>query len=220
VPLFDAWGIAFIVVTLLVGLVLHEFMHAATATAFGDPTARAAGRLSLNPLRHIDPFGTVILPGLLLVLAATGTGSGAVFGYAKPVPVRINRLRRPRLHSLMVSLAGPGTNLVLGFLGALALRLRLGVPNVRVLQFLVLWILINLVIAAFNMLPVPPLDGSEMVAAVLPERWRPGWYGLVRQFGFLILLGIFLLIPTAFETLVSPVLGFLLRLAGVGELAA
>src|ERR671918_426727 len=100
VPLLDGWGIAFIAVALLVGLVLHEFMHAATANAFGDPTAREAGRLTLNPIRHIDPFGTVILPGLLLVLAATGTGSGAVFGYAKPVPaprrLRGHRRRTPR----------------------------------------------------------------------------------------------------------------------------
>ena len=219
-PLFDGWGIAFIAITLLVGLVLHEFMHAATATAFGDPTARAAGRLTLNPIRHIDPFGTIILPGLLLLLAAMGTGSGAVFGYAKPVPVRIDRLRRPRLHSLLVSLAGPTTNLVLGFLGALALRLRVGAPDVRVLQFLVLWILINLIIGAFNVLPVPPLDGSEIVAAMLPERWRPAWYGLVRQFGFVILLAIFLLLPTAFDAVLSPLLRVLLRLAGVGELGA
>ncbi|HEX2025032.1 MAG TPA: site-2 protease family protein [Actinomycetota bacterium] len=219
-PLFDGWGIAFIAVTLLVGLVLHEFMHAATATAFGDPTARKAGRLSLNPIRHIDPFGTIILPGILLFLAATGMGSGAVFGYAKPVPVRIDRLRRPRLQSLLVSLAGPATNLVLGFLGALALRLQAGAPDIRVLQFLILWILINLIIGAFNVLPVPPLDGSEIVAALLPGRWRPAWYGLVRQFGFILLLAVFLLLPTAFDAVLSPVLGFLLRLAGLGELSS
>jgi Zn-dependent protease len=217
--LLDGWGVAFAIVTLLVGLVLHEVMHAATASMFGDPTARQAGRLTLNPIRHIDPFGTVILPGLLLVLAATGTGSGVVFGYARPVPVRIDRLRRPRLHSLLVSLAGPATNLVLGLLGAGALRLRLGGPDVRVLQFLVLWVLINLIVAAFNVLPVPPLDGSEIVAAALPGRWRPAWYGFIRQFGFVILLAVFVLFPTALDALISPVLGFLLRLAGLGVLA-
>lgn len=211
--LLDGWGAAFAIITLLVGLVLHEVMHAATATMFGDPTAREAGRLTLNPIRHLDPFGSVILPGALLILAVTGTGSGAVFGYARPVPVQIGRLRRPRIDSLLVSLAGPTTNLLLGFLGALVLRF-LAVPVApRLLQFLLVWVLINLVVAAFNFLPVPPLDGSEIVAALLPERFRSVWYGFVRQFGFIVLLVILLLFPRVLDTLISPILDFLIRLA-------
>jgi Zn-dependent protease len=211
--LLDGWGIGFIAGALLVGLVLHEFMHAATATAFGDPTAREAGRLTLNPIRHIDPFGTVILPGLLLLLAATGTGSGAVFGYAKPVPVRMGRLRRPRIHSLLVSLAGPATNLVLGLLGAVILRSLSTPVGPRVLQFLLLWILVNLVVGAFNVLPVPPLDGSEIIAAALPERLRRGWYGFVRQFGFVILLLILVAFPQVLDGMIRPILDFLVGVA-------
>lgn len=211
--LLDGWGAAFAIITLLVGLVFHEVMHAVTATMFGDPTAREAGRLTLNPIRHLDPFGSVILPGALLILAVTGTGSGAVFGYARPVPVQIGRLRRPRIDSLLVSLAGPTTNLLLGFLGALVLRF-LAVPVApRLLQFLLVWVLINLVVAAFNFLPVPPLDGSEIVAALLPERLRSVWYGFVRQFGFIVLLVILLLFPRVLDTLISPILDFLIRLA-------
>ena len=211
--LLDGWGAFFAVITLLVGLVLHEVMHAATATMFGDPTAREAGRLTLNPIRHIDPFGTVILPGLLLALAVTGTGSGAVFGYAKPVPVQIGKLRHPRFNSLVVSLAGPATNLVLGLLGALVLR-TLEVPvAARLLQFLLVWVLINLVVAAFNFLPVPPLDGSEMIAALLPERLRAVWYGFVRQFGFVLLLVLLLLFPRVLDSVITPILDFLIRLA-------
>jgi Zn-dependent protease len=213
VELLDGWGAFFAVIALLVGLVLHEVMHAATATMFGDPTAREAGRLTLNPIRHIDLFGTVILPGLLLALAVTGTGSGAVFGYAKPVPVQIGKLRHPRFNSLVVSLAGPATNLVLGLLGALVLR-TLEVPvAARLLQFLLVWVLINLVVAAFNFLPVPPLDGSEMIAALLPERLRAVWYGFVRQFGFVVLLVLLLLFPRVLDSVITPILDFLIRLA-------
>lgn len=209
--LLDGWGVAFAIVTLLVGLVLHEVMHAATAAMFGDPTAREAGRLTLNPIRHIDPFGTVILPGLLLALAATGTGSGAVFGFARPVPVRIDRLRSPRLHGLLVSLAGPFTNLFLGLIGAAVLRVAPTGP--RVLQFLFVWILVNLLLAAFNLLPVPPLDGSEVVAAALPGRLRVAWYGFVRQFGFVVLLVIVFLFPQLLQNVIRPILDLLIRLA-------
>jgi Zn-dependent protease len=211
VGLLDGWGVAFAILALLLGLVLHEVMHAATAAMFGDPTAKEAGRLTLNPIRHVDPFGTVILPGLLLILAATGAGSGAVFGYARPVPVRIDRLRRPRLHGLLVSLAGPFANLFLGLVGAVALRIVPTSP--RVLQFLFVWILVNLVVAAFNLLPVPPLDGSEIVAAALPARLRPVWYGFVRQFGFVVLLVILFLFPQVLENVIRPMLDLLVRLA-------
>jgi Zn-dependent protease len=213
VQLLDAWGAVFAIIALLAGLVLHEVMHAATATMFGDTTARDAGRLTLNPIRHLDPFGSVILPGALLILAVTGTGSGAVFGYARPVPVQIGRLRRPRIDSLLVSLAGPTANLLLGFVGALVLRLLTVPVAPRLLQFLLVWVLINLVVAAFNFLPVPPLDGSEIVAALLPERLRSVWYRFVRQFGFIVLLVILLLFPRVLDRLISPILDFLIRLA-------
>lgn len=209
--LLDGWGVAFAVVALLVGLVFHELVHAATASLFGDPTAREAGRLTLNPIRHIDPFGTVILPAVLLILAAIGTGSGAVFGYARPVPVRIDRLRRPRLHGLLVSLAGPFTNLFLGLTGAAVLRFA--PTSQRILQFLLVWVLVNMVVAAFNLLPVPPLDGSEIVAVALPDRLRAAWYGFARQFGFVVLLAILFLWPQILDAVIAPVVAFLFRFA-------
>jgi len=207
---FDAWAAVFSVVALLVGLVLHEFMHAFTADRFGDRTAREAGRLSLNPIRHVDPFGTVILPGLLIVLALSGAGSGAVFGYARPVPVVIANLRRPRLHSLLVSLAGPGTNLLLGLIGALALRTAIGSP--RMVQFLLWWTVVNVFVAVFNALPVPPLDGSEIVAAALPGRLRHVWYTVVRKYGFILLFVVLITSPRILDILVDPVVRGILRL--------
>lgn len=207
---FDAWAAVFSVVALLVGLVLHEFMHAFTADRFGDRTAREAGRLSLNPIRHVDPFGTVILPGLLIVLALSGAGSGAVFGYARPVPVVIANLRRPRLHSLLVSLAGPGTNLLLGLIGALALRTAIGSP--RMVQFLLVWTIVNVFVAVFNALPVPPLDGSEIVAAALPGRLRQVWYTVVRKYGFILLFVVLITSPRILDILVDPVVRGILRL--------
>src|ERR687891_2391666 len=105
---FDGWTAAFVILTLVPAVVLHEVSHAATAAAFGDPTARQAGRLTLNPIRHIDPFGTIILPGILVAASALGTG-GIVFGYAKPVPVNSSNLRNPRHQMLALSVARPFT---------------------------------------------------------------------------------------------------------------
>ena len=209
---FDGWTAAFVIVSLVVAVVLHEVSHAATAAAFGDPTARRAGRLTLNPIRHVDPFGTVILPGLLIVLALIGTGSGVVFGYAKPVPVNSAKLRRPRLHMLLVSLAGPITNAVLA--GAAVLTLR-GTTflSFRTAQFLVVWILVNTVLAVFNLLPMPPLDGSELVAVALPARLRGVWRGVAGRYGAVALLVVLLAFPAVIDRVVTPIVDGLLRLA-------
>ena len=209
---FDGWTAAFVILTLIPAVVLHEVSHAAVAAAFGDPTARKAGRLTLNPVRHVDPFGTVILPGLLIVLALLGTGSGVVFGYAKPVPVNSARLRRPRLHMLLVSLAGPITNALLAATAVLVLR-GTAILSFRTAQFLVVWILINTVLLVFNLLPMPPLDGSELVAAALPDRLRAAWRGVAGRFGAVALLVVLLAFPTVIERVVSPIVDGLLRLA-------
>src|SRR5918996_746673 len=184
---FDGWTAAFVILSLVPAVVLHEVSHAATAAALGDPTARQAGRLTLNPIRHVDPFGTVILPGLLIVLALLGTGSGVVFGYAKPVPVNSAKLRRPRLHMLLVSLAGPITNAVLAATAVLVLR-GTTLLSFRTAQFLVVWIVVNTVLTVFNLLPMPPLDGSELVAAALPDLLRGAWRGGGGRYGALALL--------------------------------
>jgi Zn-dependent protease len=209
---FDGWTAAFVVLALVPAVVLHEVSHAAVASAFGDPTARQAGRLTLNPIRHVDPFGTVILPGLLILLALLGTGSGVVFGYAKPVPVNSAKLRRPRLHMLLVSLAGPVTNALLAVGAVLVLR-GTALLSFRTAQFLVVWIVINSVLTVFNLLPMPPLDGSELVAVALPDRLRASWRGVAGRFGAVALLVVLLTFPAVIDRLVTPVVDALLRLA-------
>ncbi len=209
---FDGWTAAFVVLTLVPAVILHEVSHAAVAAAFGDPTAREAGRLTLNPIRHIDPFGTLILPGILIALALVGTGSGVVFGYAKPVPVNASKLHRPRLHMLLVSLAGPITNAVLALIAVLALRVAT-IGSFRTAQFLVVWVLVNTVLLVFNLLPMPPLDGSEIVAVALPGRLRAAWRGVGTRFGAVALLLILLAFPAVIDRVVSPIVDTLLRLA-------
>jgi Zn-dependent protease len=209
---FDGWTAAFVVLALVPAVVLHEVSHAAVASAFGDPTARRAGRLTLNPIRHVDPFGTVILPGLLILLALLGTGSGVVFGYAKPVPVNSAKLRRPRLHMLLVSLAGPVTNALLAVGAVLVLR-GTTLLSFRTAQFLVVWIVINSVLTVFNLLPMPPLDGSELVAVALPDRLRAAWRGVAGRFGAVALVVVLLTFPAVIDRLVTPVVDALLRLA-------
>jgi Zn-dependent protease len=155
-------------------IILHEVSHGVAALAFGDDTAKRAGRLTLNPIPHIDPFGTILLPALL-ALSSLG-----VFGYAKPVPIDPSRMRHPRNDAVWVSLAGPATNIVLAFLAALwlravhpfALTTDFGPWGVRIL---VAFGIVNVVLAVFNLLPIPPLDGSSVITRFLPEAWQHGW---------------------------------------------
>lgn len=166
------------VIVAVVSVSLHEVSHGYVANFFGDPTARNAGRLTLNPLRHVDPFGTVILP-LLLVL-----GGMPPFGYARPVPVTVSRLRKPRSQSLYVALAGPLTNLVLVAIASGIIRVLLALypihfPYTVIVIEETLFILgaVNLTLAAFNLLPIPPLDGSALVERMIPTKslaryWR------------------------------------------------
>jgi Zn-dependent protease len=168
-------------VALVVAVILHEISHGVVALWFGDDTAKRAGRLTLNPVPHIDPFGSIILPAL-------GALSGApVIGWAKPVPVNPTRLRNPRRDMLMVSLAGPGTNFVLMALSAVAARTLFQDGNTGLLlDFVWRFALVNLLLGVFNFLPIPPLDGSALIERVLPERWLPGWYRF-RPYGILVL---------------------------------
>jgi Zn-dependent protease len=192
------WGLVAILVAVLVpSVILHEVSHGAVALAFGDDTAKQQGRLTLNPLPHIDAFGTVLLPALLAV-----SGLGA-FGYAKPVPVNVRRLRNPRQHSLYVSLVGPLVNIALALLAVVVFRLlfdaqrmadgTIVVPGMaaRVVFF---FGFINVILAAFNLLPIPPLDGSAMVERMLPHRWWPAWLQF-RRYSFVVLLAVIFLLP-------------------------
>lgn len=152
----------------LFAITLHEAAHGYVAKHFGDNTAYILGRVSLNPIRHIDPIGTIAVP-LLLYLVTSGQ---FVFGYAKPVPVAFGRLRNPRWHSMWVALAGPGANLVQAFAWALiALGLVLAqVDEPFFAQMARAGVLVNLVVAAFNLFPIPPLDGGRVLSALLPPR--------------------------------------------------
>jgi Zn-dependent protease len=200
-----------------VAIVLHEVSHGWVANAFGDPTARDLGRLSLNPVRHVDPIGTIALP---LALAVTGA---PVFGWAKPVPVVAQRMRNPRLHMVIVALAGPGMNLLLAMLAGILLALVRpeGPPAGPGMLFLLLnlinFIAINLFLAVFNLLPLPPFDGGHVVEGLLP-RGLARHYAKLARFGFPLLIFLLLILPMLMpeanivERVVRPPVDWLLRL--------
>ena len=165
--------VAALVIPLIIAIVFHEVAHGWTARALGDPTAAQLGRLTLNPVKHVDPFGTIILPGMLKLAGLP------VFGWAKPVPVVKGRLRNPRRDMMIVAAAGPGSNLVMALVGAVALGLVMrgfaaeAEPSLAV-SFLAAnlfnFILLNIFLALFNLLPIPPFDGGHIVEGLLPPQ--------------------------------------------------
>ncbi len=163
----------------LVSVVLHEVSHGWVAYHLGDSTAKNAGRLTLNPLAHIDYLGTLLLPFLLVALH-----SPIVFGWAKPVPVNFLNLHHPKRDMIWVGMVGPMTNITIAFV--LSLLLRLGLPQ-ALASWLTLGILINLVLAVFNLIPIPPLDGSRVLTGLLPPK-QAIFLLRLEPFGFLILL--------------------------------
>lgn len=180
------------VIPVLLAVTLHEAAHGFAAMKLGDDTAFRHGRLSLNPFRHVDPFGTVILPALLLLLRAP-----ILFGWAKPVPVNFGRLRNPRRGMVLVALAGPGTNLVLAVLSAALLHVSFFVPEVGrawMQANLVNSMQLNLILAVFNMLPIPPLDGGRVAVGLLPPRLAAP-YARLEGAGMLIVLGMLFILP-------------------------
>lgn len=184
--------IAIVAVPLLVAVVLHEVAHGAVAYACGDRTAARAGRLTLNPIAHVDPVGTLIVPGILLLLPLLFGTRPFVFGWAKPVPIDPRAFRRPRIDALLVAFAGPGTNLLLAAGSALALGWLVTLPGetavVRLAQQVAgQSIVINCVLAVFNLLPIPPLDGGRVLAAVLPPAGAR-WLGRLEQIGLVVVL--------------------------------
>ncbi|MDQ4087119.1 MAG: site-2 protease family protein [Pseudomonadota bacterium] len=188
-----AFQIATWLIPLVFAIVLHEISHGWVANAFGDPTAKRLGRLSPNPIRHVDPVGTVALPLLLAVSGAP------VFGWAKPVPVVARRMRNPRLHMMIVAMAGPGMNLALALLGAFALALTLAIGGsgpayLFLLANLQNFLIINVFLALFNLLPLPPFDGGHVVEGLLPRPLAKRYRRLGR-FGFPLLILLLVVLP-------------------------
>ncbi len=179
--LFD---ILFQVAILLFSVILHEVAHGYAALRLGDPTARSEGRLSLNPIKHMDPWGTVVLP-LFLILVR----SPFLVGWAKPVPVNPYLMRDPKRGMMLVGAAGPLANIVLILISALALRsLPFSAPPI-LFDLFKYCCAINIILALFNLVPVPPLDGSKVVAGILPPKMRQAYVGIER-YGIFIIIGL------------------------------
>jgi len=173
-------------------ITLHEAAHGWVALKLGDDTAQRMGRVSFNPARHIHPFGTLVLPGILLAMQAP-----FLFGYAKPVPVNFARLRQPKRDMIWVAAAGPGINLAMAYLAALLMYATVLVPDVAgpwLFQNLKNALVLNVVLAVFNMLPLPPLDGSRVVLGLLP-RGLAVRYARLERYGMAIIIGLLIVPP-------------------------
>ncbi len=186
-----------LIIPLVFAIVFHEVAHGYVAKLLGDPTARDAGRLTLNPLRHVDPIGTVVLPGILALAKAP------VFGWAKPVPVNKYKLRHPRRDMMLVAAAGPGSNLAMAGVAAVLLGLLSGgnggEPSVLasspfIAANLVNFLTINIFLALFNLLPIPPFDGSHILEGMLPRELAKA-YGGLQRYGFALVIVLLIVIP-------------------------
>ncbi len=182
--------IAVYALPVLFAITLHEAAHAYAARYFGDATAYAQGRMSLNPIKHIDPFGTIVIPVLLYV----ATSGAFLFGYAKPVPIDYGNLRKPKRDMAWVALAGPGANFAMALMWMI-FAIVLGIANVNEPFFMRMaqaGVLTNLVMFAFNLFPIPPLDGGRVLTSLLPNRYAYK-FAQIEPYGFFIVMGLVLL---------------------------
>ncbi len=186
---------------IIFAITVHEAAHGYTARYFGDMTAHNAGRITLNPLKHIDPFGTILLPALTIMLG------GILFGWAKPVPVNFGRLRNPKKEMLWVAAAGPASNLVMAIFWALVIKFSLGMPETFAVPLALMGkagVAINIVLMVLNLLPLPPLDGGRIAVSLLPHNLaRP--FAQLERYGFVIL--IVLLFSGVLGKILDPLIG-------------
>jgi len=205
--------IAIYALPVIFAITLHEAAHGYVAKHFGDLTAYAEGRVSLNPLRHIDPVGTVAVPLALLAISKLFAGSGILFGWAKPVPVNFANLRHPKRDMLWVAAAGPFSNLVMAVLWAVALKIGIGLPDSYFALPLALMgaagVFVNAIIMVLNLMPLPPLDGGRILVSLLPHRLAYN-VSRVEPYGFIIL--IVMLFSGVLGMMLWPVIGMVLSL--------
>jgi len=186
-----------LILILLVSITFHEYAHGWMASRLGDPTPKQSGRLSLNPLVHVDPFGTIILPIALLVLSTRLIGQPFTIGYAKPVPINPYHFKNPKKDIAMVGLAGPLMNIAIAII--LSLLIRIGFPLFT--EAIILGIMVNLLLAVFNLIPIPPLDGSKLLTSFLPKKVAYNYLKL-EPYGFFII--ILLLVSGFFRWFILP----------------
>ena len=218
--------IAVCAIPLIFSITMHEAAHGYAARKFGDNTAWMMGRVTLNPAKHIDPFGTIILPLIMLAGSAAAGGVGFIFGWAKPVPVNFGALRNPKRDMIWVALAGPGCNLLQAVIWGIILKLLViaGVQEQFFLQMAVYGISINIFLMAFNLIPIPPLDGSSIIVPFLKGKALTNYYHL-QQYAMPILIIVLYLLPMwtgidvigrYFDVTVYPLAEWLLNFAIAG----
>ena len=199
--------IALWVLPVVFAITLHEAAHGYVARTFGDRTAESQGRITLNPLKHIDPVGTILVPGVLILAAKLG-GPQFVFGWAKPVPVNFGNLRDPKRDMLWVAAAGPGANFAMALLWALLLKAAVPggfLESAHLLLMAKIGVSVNLVLMALNLLPVPPLDGGRIAVSLLPLRAAQA-YARIEPYGLFIIVG--LLAFGLLDNVMGPLLQF------------
>jgi Zn-dependent protease len=201
------------IVPVLLGITAHEVAHGWIARKLGDNTAFMLGRLTLNPLKHVDPVGTILIPGLLLLMQA-----GFIFGYAKPVPINWKNLRQPKRDMALVAVAGPGSNLLMALAWALLLRLGLllGAAGEALVYMGVAGITINIILMVLNLLPLPPLDGGRVLTGLLPGPWAYR-FSRIEPYGFFILIGLLVtgILGAVLWPLISIVMSMVVPVSGL-----
>lgn len=202
--------IIFLLLILLVSIAFHEYCHGWVADRLGDNTPRSSGRLTLNPIAHIDLFGTIILP-IMLLIVSTRLGRPFAIGYAKPMPVNPYHFKSPKKDMSLVAIAGPCANLLMALV--LTALLHLGIFSFELLKMAAVFgIQINLLLFIFNLIPIPPLDGSRILAGVLPGRWAAKYFR-IEPYGFFIIT--FLLLSGFLRVAILPFVTVTLNLLGV-----